>query len=178
MDDDTRNQLIEIVRDAGRKQFRKGDKLVLFDCIRTCAEYRLQLPRWALLELSKAFGRYLTGKNDDLNGAFFGARIRLGRHSNLATQRRENRDAQLLLDTVAALRRKGLKGDELYNQSRTVLRKIRVDQDNRLIVLETPKGSVPEFDTIKNAAKPLKTIEERASMISHLIPLFVDIDAA
>ena len=175
MDDEDYQKHMEIVKIALRGEFESGDKLALLDCIRWCDEYGLHLPNWALETLSRVAGLYLSRKKDTLDEALFGSKVRMGRLARPATARRVSRSDQFIYDTVVALRRRGYKGDSLYERAQELLRTMYLDDDNRLIFMKDLARQVPKVETIKKKCEKLNKKGVRPSGWAHLIPMMVDL---
>ena len=154
MDEETHQKHLEVVRTGFREQFEGGEKLALLDCIRWCHRYGLPLPRWALTVLSNASGKYLSHVSANFHDALFGARKETGRHSNPATRRRESH--QLLFDIVTALKKRGFKGEGLYERARELLQQLHPTADNALQFATKAPGKTPSVETIKKRFEKLK----------------------
>ena len=174
MDDETLDKHLEIVRKDFRDKFEAGDKLALLDCIRWCSHYNLPFPGWALSFLSDASGKYLSGVSSNFHDALFGAKRKMGRHSNAATKRRESHE--LLFDIVTALRNHGYKGDALWVRSRGLLQELVLTPDRELRLRKRALKNVPEVETIKKRFERMTKDEMRPTGFAYMIPWFVNLD--
>ncbi len=177
VDDEDHEKHLHVVQHSFRKQFDDGDKLALLDCIRWCEEYGVELPGWALRELSIAAGRYLYGVSQNYHVALLGA-ITPGRHGNPATRRRYEQEHQLWFDLVWALRQHEFKGYRLYEQAQKLLGEIYIDADGRLTTGERPKRedeAIPDPETIRDRVESMKNEGARPSGFAHFIPQLIDI---
>ena len=173
MDDEDYQKHLEIVQHGFREQFEGGENLALLDCIRWCHRYGLPLPHWALTVLSIASANYLSRVSANFHDALFGARKDTGRHSNPAMRRRESH--QLLFDIVAALKKRGFKGDGLYERARELLQQLCLTADNALTFRSTQPRKTPKEETIKKRVEKMKKDGTRPSGFAHLIPLMMDL---
>ena len=176
MDEESLRKHLEVVQHGFRENFQGGNRLALLDCIRWCDDYGLSLPTWALQALSRVAGQYLEKKKDTLDEALFGSKVRHGRLAHPATSRRQVRNDQLTFDTVFALRKKGFKGDLLYERAHELLGTMCLDSDNRLAVGTQQRARVLLPESIKKKYEAMKRRQVRPSGFAHLIPMMVDLD--
>ena len=152
--------------------FRKGDRLALLDCLIWCNEHSLRLPRWATDELAKSAQRYLDRTSENFHDAVFGARKDVGRHAQPATKRANQHTDQLLFDVVTALRKKGFKGDGLYETTQDVLGRLRPNVIGGTTFSDITEKRDP--DTIKKRYLQLRKNGAKASKMVDVIPHMVD----
>ena len=174
MDVETYDKFSEVARDGFREQYESGDKLALIDCIRWCDRHDLSLPRWALVALSQAAGKYLDGVSENLHDAVFGAQKAVGRHANPRTARRDSVSHQLIFDVVTALKTHGYKGGRLYDRAQEILQEIRITPDKVLKYQDgDPRGSLDQ-DTIKKYYERQRNAGMKPTVFAGLMPDIVD----
>jgi hypothetical protein len=167
---------LSFIQSVLKDSYYNGDKLALLHCINWCEEHGLNIPAWARSELSNGAKKYLRGTSENFHDAIFGARKRVGRHSQDSTRNREQRQYQLIVDIVAALANEGYRGDRKWERARDLIAVIKLSPEGKLSLRRTGLKRPPKTETIETKWKRRNKVGIKPSSIQFLIPMIVNIN--